>query len=158
MLANAQHRKLIKMFNLLASKQPRTGQCTWSGPVQHTDRAQRRSCERFARYRLIEWQIYRQTDLRTDVLIYRPGFAELIDRCVRATVCACVRRRASVPSACCSWFATIPILESACDTDTDPRCGRYDDTAKKIIIRHLQWPKSHSVDILEVTEHTVFTI
>ena len=49
--------KLIKMYNLLASKQPRTGQCTFSGPVPHIGRAQRRSCERFAKYAR-----YRQTE------------------------------------------------------------------------------------------------
>ena len=52
--------KLNKMYNLLASKQLHTGQCTFSGPVQHTGRARRRSCEKLARYTR-----YRQTELQT---------------------------------------------------------------------------------------------
>ena len=33
--------KLNKMYNMLASKQPHTGQCTFSGSVQHTGEGDR---------------------------------------------------------------------------------------------------------------------
>ena len=70
--------KLAKMYNLLVSKQRHTEQCTFSGPVQHTGEAQRRSCERFARYaryRLSDFQIFRFSDFQifrfSDFQIFR---------------------------------------------------------------------------------------
>ena len=80
----SQHRNTIKY---ITCSHRNTWQCTLSGPVQHTGRAQRRSCERFARYaryrqtelqtdRITDKQIYRQTDRLTD-----RRFAEFIDRC-----------------------------------------------------------------------------
>ena len=66
--------KLIKMYNLLASKQPRTGQCTFSG-TRATYRPSAKAivwkvCE------ICEIQTDRMTDLQTQ--IYRQRFAESI--------------------------------------------------------------------------------